>query len=208
MITIYFDHKPLFLVTDREEVKDYLQRDDTMFIDDFDSHTIRTMIYEMAEPNIQAGVFLSDNVEALLEAFKKKFTVIQAAGGFVYTSTRKALFIFRRGKWDLPKGKLDDNESLKDCALREVKEETGIKKIKIEQPIIITYHTYHQQKEFILKESHWYLMKAKEEEETKPQTTEDIEKCDWVPFSEIDQYVGSSYNLIRKVAESAIRAIG
>jgi len=50
--------------------------------------------------------------------------------------------IFRRGKWDLPKGKLDKGETLEQCAVREVREETGLKKIKLQSPLMTTYHTY------------------------------------------------------------------
>jgi 8-oxo-dGTP pyrophosphatase MutT (NUDIX family) len=122
--------------------------------------------------------------------------------------SKKALFIFRRGKWDLPKGKLDEGESIETCAIREIKEETGIEGIKIVKPLIITYHTYHQDKEFILKESHWYLVKANKEEATHPQEDEGIDDCKWVAKDELEQYLTGSYALIRDVTEKALEAIG
>ena len=52
------------------------------------------------------------------------------------------LVIFRRGSWDIAKGKLDPGETLKEAAVREVMEETGISGIKRKELIDITYHTY------------------------------------------------------------------
>jgi len=80
---------------------------------------------------------------------------------------KELMLIFRRGKWDLPKGKLDPGETLETCALREVQEETGVSNVKLEKFIGITQHTYfdkHIGKE-VLKETHWY----KNESERKKQ---------------------------------------
>ena len=57
--------------------------------------------------------------------------MIQAAGGLVNNEKDEILMIFRRGKWDLPKGKLDKGETLEECAVREVEEETGLKKLQL-----------------------------------------------------------------------------
>ena len=43
----------------------------------------------------------------------------------------KLLMIFRRGKWDLPKGKLDKGETFERCAVREIEEETGFRNLKL-----------------------------------------------------------------------------
>ena len=93
--------------------------------------------------------------------------------------------IFRRGKWDLPKGKLDKGENLEDCALREVEEETGLQKVKLLSPLTISYHTYHEGTKFILKESHWYNMKVSGEQKLVPQTEEGIVEIKWVTAKEV-----------------------
>ena len=49
-----------------------------------------------------------------------------AGGGKVYNPKNEILFIFRNGKWDLPKGKAEAKETINLTALREVEEETGI----------------------------------------------------------------------------------
>src|SRR5689334_4462347 len=103
MYKIYFNNKPLFLVSQvTKEIEEYLHHDDTVFIDDFDSHTVKAMIHEMEAEKIHAGVFLHPDTDAVLKAFKKKLVFIQAAGGFVHTPDNHVLLIFRKGKWDLP----------------------------------------------------------------------------------------------------------
>src|SRR5215203_3823715 len=111
MFKIYFSNKPLFLVNAiTPEIDELLHQEDTVFIDEFNSHTVKAMLHEMAMQKIHAGVFLHHDVGALLNSIKKKFTFVQAAGGFIHTGRNEILLIFRRGKWDLPKGKLDEGE--------------------------------------------------------------------------------------------------
>jgi len=109
------------------------------------------MIHEMELQKIHAGIFLHTNLEDLKKAFWKKFTIVQAAGGLVINKNKEVLMIFRRGKWDLPKGKLDKGETLEECAVREVEEETGLKNISLHKHLLTTFHTYHESGKFILK---------------------------------------------------------
>ena len=204
---IYFNSKPLFLVSQiTSEVEDYLHHEDTVFIDEFNSHTVKAMIHEMEQPQIHAGVFLHEDVESLLRSFRKKLVPVEAAGGLVYTPDHELLLIFRHGKWDLPKGKLDPGEDLRSCAIREVKEETGLQEAVIEKELHVTYHTYHQDGRHILKESHWYLMKA-DHQQLLPQVEEGIDKCIWVPVKEIAGYMELTYPLVAEVVKEGITAL-
>src|SRR4030095_3659462 len=172
-LKIYFGDKPLFLCNDISGIVQlYIHHDDAVFIDELNSHAIKTMIYEMQQPAIHAGVFYHSDFEELKKAFFKKFTLIQAAGGLVLNEKKEILLILRRGKWDMPKGKLDKGEKLEDCAIREVEEETGLKKVELISPLTITYHTYHEGTKYILKESHWYQMKVAGEQKLIPETNE------------------------------------
>lgn len=143
-------------------------------------------ISQLLNNEIGQGIIQHDTKEAL-EAFKKHFTVIQAAGGVILNGNQEILMIFRRGKWDLPKGKLDEGEDLQNCAVREVEEETGVAAI-ITQPLCISYHTYFEHGKHILKESHWFLMEVEGVPALQPQTEEDIEKCEWVKKDKLSAY--------------------
>jgi 8-oxo-dGTP pyrophosphatase MutT (NUDIX family) len=188
VIKIFFDNKPLFLCDNIDEtIEPYIHHDDAVFIDELDLHTVKSMIHEMQEPEVHAGVFFHPDLNELKKAFWKKFTIIKAAGGLVQNEEKKMLIIFRRGKWDLPKGKIDDGETLEQCAVREVEEETGLTKIELLSPLLTTYHTYHEGSKFILKESYWYNMKVSGKQNLQPQTEEDILEIKWVTTKEAEK---------------------
>ena len=201
---IYFLGKPLFLTSEiTPEIEEHLHHEETIFIDEFNSHTVKAMIHELELEKIIRGVFLHSDVDAMVEAFKKKLTLVKAGGGLVVAPGNNILMIFRKGKWDLPKGKLEEGENMKDCAYREVMEETGIRQIKPGKLLGLTYHTYKENGRHIIKESHWYLMKAGKKEELSPQTEEDITECKWVPLDDINEYREKSYDSIRDVLDMA-----
>jgi 8-oxo-dGTP pyrophosphatase MutT (NUDIX family) len=203
-IKIYFNDKPLFLCDAIEKtIEPYVHNDDAIFIDELDPHTVKTMIHEMELQQIHAGVFLHSNLKELTTAFFKKFTLIRAAGGLVVNEKSELLFIFRKGKWDLPKGKLDKGEKMEDCAVREIKEETGLKKAEIVKPLVVTYHTYHEGSKHILKESNWFLMHSTSNEILKPQTEEDITQIKWVNKNDLSTYLDNSFPLIKDVIKAA-----
>src|SRR5215216_3434634 len=176
---IYFGDKPLFFSESKsDELKPFLHEKDTVILKEIKKDEIISLIGKMQEAKTKTGIILY-NVEEAFNAVKKEFTLIQASGGLVYDNSR-VLLIFRRGKWDLPKGKLDEGEDLGECAIREIKEETGLENVKLEQTLCTTYHTYYEGGQHILKESHWHLLKGNDNEPLIPQTDEDIEKCEWV----------------------------
>jgi len=120
----------------------------------------------------------------LLKEFKEKLVTIKASGGIVTNKKNQILFIYRKGKWDLPKGKMEKNESKKESALREVIEETGVKKLKIINFFSTTFHLIKVKREYFLKETHWYTMKTKYDGKLKPQKSEGIISAKWKTFDE------------------------
>ncbi len=204
-IKIYFNDKPLYLCDEVDEtIQPFVHHDDAVFIDELDSHSVKSMIHEMELNAIHAGVFYHDDLEALKKAFFKKFTIVQAAGGLVQNEKKDILLIFRRGKWDLPKGKLDKGESLEDCAVREVEEETGLENVELIAPLTITYHTYHEGTRFILKESHWYTMKVNGQQQLVPQNSEGIEEIIWVKPKELGKYLDKSFPSVADVLRGVV----
>ena len=202
-IKIYFDDKPLFLCDAIDkEIEPFVHHDDAVFIDELNLHTIKAMIHEMQLPEVHAGIFIHNNLEELKKTFWKKFTVIKAGGGFVINNKEEVLLIFRRNKWDLPKGKLDKGETLEQCAVREVREETGLKKVELLSPLTVTYHTYHEGTRFVLKESHWYTMTADANEKLIPQAEEQIQEIKWVPPTEVKKYFQQTYPSVIEVLKA------
>ena len=130
--------------------------------------------------------------------------IITAAGGLVQNKEGAFLLIFRRGFWDLPKGKLDAGELIPECAVREVREETGLQAIELGPFICKTIHQYFDSwmNKEVEKHTHWYAMLSFEKETLVPQTEEDIERIEWVPMEQMSQYLLETYPTIRAVFEA------
>ena len=202
-IKIYFDDKPLFLCDNVDAtLQPYVHHDDAVFIDELNLHTVKSMIHEMQDTSVHAGVFFHKDLKELKDAFFRKFTLIKAAGGFVLNEKKEVLMMFRRGKWDLPKGKMDNKESFEDCAIRETEEETGLKKIKLISPLITTYHTYHEGSKYVLKETRWFTMKVSGEQKLVPQAAEQIIKLEWVGKNDLKKYLQNSFPMINDILEA------
>jgi len=206
-IKIYFDNKPLFLCDDVDaSLQPYVHHDDAIFIDELNLHTIKSMIHEMQESSVHAGVFFHKDIGELKSAFFKKFTVLKASGGFVLNENNEVLMMFRRGKWDLPKGKMDKKETFEECAIRETEEETGLKNIRLISPLITTYHTYHEGTRFILKETKWFSMKVGGEQKLIPQAAEQITKLEWVGKNDLKKYLQNAFPSVNDVLEAGFSA--
>lgn len=121
----------------------------------------------------------SSEPKQLKKEFKSLFVVIEAAGGVIFNELNEILFIFRRGSWDLPKGKMDKGETKKQAAIREVMEETGITGVEIVHKIGKTHHMYRDKGRRAIKKSHWYEMKT-HKQPLKPQFEEDIAVAKWM----------------------------
>lgn len=134
------------------------------------------------------------DVNANLAVLKKAFLFLRAGGGLVISPQNEILFIFRKGKWDLPKGKLDKGETIEECAVREVQEETGLHGARIKQHLINTYHIYYD-KTFILKETSWFLMTSNIKR-VFPQREEGISKVMWVAVPKLKYQIKNTYESV------------
>ncbi|UOB17005.1 NUDIX hydrolase [Abyssalbus ytuae] len=156
---------------------------------------------EMYEGNLKSVCLFHPEKESILKLFSKKVPLVIAGGGVVKNSNEEILFIFRNGKWDLPKGKLDKGETIEEAAIREVEEETGVKDLKITRFLDKTYHIFKRNGKYKLKETYWYEMKTKYEGELFPQCEEGIEKVAWKKDEKIDKALKNSYNNIKSLLE-------
>lgn len=204
VLKIYFDAKPVFLCDEIDStIEEYRHHPDTIYIDEITTPAINSLLHEIAKPDFHSGILYSDDIEKLKKQFWKHFTIIKAAGGLVQNENSDVLMIFRRGKWDLPKGKLEKGEDLEICAVREVQEETGVNEVEIQQFLVVTYHTYNEFGKHILKESYWYLMNAAPGQKLTPQTEEDIFSIEWVRQDAIKEKLKNTFPSIKDVIQAA-----
>lgn len=106
---------------------------------------------------------------------------VLAAGGIVrHEDTDEVLCIRRHGVLDLPKGKLEANESISACAMREVREETGIADLCQGRLLGTTVHGYHRAGRFDVKATYWYAFTSRATEFV-PAEEEAISAVCWVP---------------------------
>ena len=129
-------------------------------------------------------MYLTANPDVAWQLFVSYCTLIEASGGLVMNEQNNYLVIFRKGKYDLPKGKLEYDESPEEGGIREVMEECGIQRPEITGTLNSTFHTYLLKGKRMLKKTHWFLMKS-ESRKLIPQHEEDIEKAEWMNVEEI-----------------------
>lgn len=116
---------------------------------------------------------------------------IESAGGLVCNHYHHILLMFKRGRWDMPKGRIEEGQTREECALREVHEETGldIDRLKVTGKLVSTWHTTRHQNIRYLKKTHWFLMDYDgDDDDTRPQVEEGIIECRWVHMSDIPDY--------------------
>ncbi|HJN05736.1 MAG TPA: NUDIX domain-containing protein [Bacteroidales bacterium] len=139
-----------------------------------------------------ANIFGFEYVD-LFNEISNHFRYIEAAGGVVINSEKEFLLIKRFGIWDLPKGKIEKRESVKDAAIREVCEETGLSHVEIVKPLQDTFHIYKQKEKWYLKKTHWFLMRTEDTFELIPQVEEDISEALWMEKSVAQSAISKSY---------------
>ena len=146
---------------------------------------------------------LCPDAKAFLKLVKQSVPLIKAAGGLVKNEKKALLFIYRNDKWDLPKGKIEKDETVKEAAVREVEEECGITISKLEDKICKTYHVYIAKGEVVLKKTWWYNMKCKGQTKLKPQLEEGITDVRWFKRDDIDPILSNTFPSIMDVLEKA-----
>lgn len=179
---IYFDEKSLILTDEINVVADF---------SGCEKSTIMQAIQLLQTQNFVC--IYNDDFETLFESFKSCFTYIEAAGGFIRNENDEYLFIFRREKWDLPKGKLEVGETPEIASVREVQEETGLQSVCRKDFRCSTWHTYELRGEHILKQTYWFNMEATKNQDSKPQLEEQITQLEWLSKSEFSKVLANTF---------------
>ena len=143
---------------------------------------------------LRSLTLVTDKKKRLIEHLKDQFKIVKAAGGLV-VKDGKILMMYRLGVWDLPKGKLDKKEKVKDGAVREVEEECNIK-VEVLEKLPKTWHSYAYKGKKILKKTSWFLMSCSDDSLMKPQAEEFIEEVRWMTPEEVLQVLPNAYTSI------------
>ena len=199
MYKVFFNQKPLILTNKIQYLSD---TEPLLFI----KYTSVTQIIKALKSSKNSKVFLyHKDMDKLWKGFKKKFPIVEAAGGLVKRTDNKLLFIFRNNKWDLPKGGVEKKELIIDAAKREVIEETGVVDIIVKKKISETYHIFKKGKRFRLKKTYWFKMSTTYMGKTNPQTEEGIEKTKWVSYKNIEDILNDAFENIRIIVLEVLK---
>ncbi len=139
----------------------------------------------------------TSNIQSLLSDIRSQYQIIEAAGGIITNANDEVLMIFRRGKWDLPKGKIEPKESIEMAAEREIKEETGVGNLTLRSKLKETYHIYKEKEIEILKISYWFHFSIDDTPILIPQIEEDITAIRWFAKNALAIPLGNTYESIK-----------
>ncbi|MEO6347129.1 MAG: NUDIX domain-containing protein [Aquaticitalea sp.] len=190
MTTIFVNDKPIILTSEvgfETNFKNYL----------FDSVHIGKVIRELNSTSLEGVRLIAKKENKLLKKFLKKLPNIIAGGGKVLNEKGEILFIYRNDKWDLPKGKVEGNESIEETSLREVEEETNVTDLKIVKPLETTYHIFKRNGRHKIKVTYWFEMTSEYKGKLEPQVEEGITKVEWLNAQQTLEAMENSYANIR-----------
>jgi len=202
MHTVFVNDHPLRFINTYNKEELELARNHPL-ISEHDQD-IAEVIIELEGKNAPQEIFyMSENADSSWNTFISYCTLIEAAGGLVQNKNDELLFIYRRGKWDLPKGKMEYDETPENAAIREVEEECGIGNLSIVAKMYDTFHTYPLKKKRMLKKTHWFSMQATWDKELVPQLEEDILEARWMSRKDIEsELMRNTYTSIGELVEN------
>ncbi|MFI3305642.1 MAG: NUDIX domain-containing protein [Rikenellaceae bacterium] len=193
-IDIYFATDRLTITTTRDQGGYELTPTPDRGID-------RTDLLELFRDHKWITLTTTSDEESLdvFDHFATQFTRVTAAGGVVERDDERILMIHRNGRWDLPKGHWEEGETIEECAVREVEEESGVSGITLVAKICSTLHAYYMKGRWELKRTEWYSMTSSDRSELTPQTEEGIDRAEWLTEYEVELAIEGSFPTIRDV---------
>ena len=194
MYKVFVNDKPLFLTNKISKETDF-----QLFL--LESIDIKQIIVKIFQNKIQKVYLYHPDEKEIMKTLKAKIPVNKAGGGLVYNKKGEVLFIFRNGKWDLPKGGVEKKEEIEQTAMREVEEETGVNQLKVINKLQKTYHVFKRNGVYKLKITHWFEMFSDFEGTPKGQLEEGIEKVAWIHPDDIPEVLKNSYENIKLLFE-------
>ena len=195
MYKVFVNDKPLFLTNQVQKETDF-----KLFL--LESVDIKKLIVKIFQNKIQKAFLYHPDEKLIMKTLRAKLPVEKAGGGLVYNKDGDVLFIFRNGKWDLPKGGTEKNETIEETAMREVEEETGVTGLAITEKLQRTYHIFKRNGRYKLKITQWFEMRTKYEGIPQGQADEGIERVEWVNPKDIKFLLENSYENIKLLFEA------
>ena len=192
MYKVFVNDKPIVLTT--------IVEPETYF-KNYDLKTVKMdkVIRKLNRTKLKEVRFIHADENKLLKKFLKKLPNVVAGGGKVYNSKGDILFIYRNDKWDLPKGKIEGNESIEETALREVMEETGVGGLELVKPLETTYHIFKRNGRYKIKITYWFEMKTSFTGDLYAQEFEGITKVEWLNKKQVKEALKNSYANIKSL---------
>ncbi len=194
MYKVFVNDKPLFLTNEISKETDF-----QLFL--LESVDIVQLIVKIFQNKIQKAYLYHPDEKEILKTLKAKIPVSKAGGGLVYNKNGDVLFIYRDGKWDLPKGGIEKGEDIQNTAIREVVEETGVHNLRITKKLQKTYHIFKRNGIYKLKITQWFEMQTNFEGIPVGQIEEGIDKAVWISPNEIPEILKKSYENIKLLFE-------
>ncbi len=194
MYKVFVNDKPLFLTN-----QIFKETDFQLFL--LESVDFKQLIVKYFQNKIQKAYLYHPDEKEIMKVLKTKIPVNKAGGGLVYNKNGEVLFIFRNGKWDLPKGGTDKGEEIEDTAMREVEEETGVNGLSISKKLQKTYHIFKRNGVYKLKITHWFEMHSTYDGIPIGQAEEGIDKVEWKNPEQIKEALKNSYENIKLLFE-------
>jgi len=190
MYKVFVNDKPLFLTNEIFKETDF-----QLFL--LESVDFKQLIVKMFQNKIQKAYLYYPDEKEIMKVLKTKIPVNKAGGGLVYNKNGDVLFIFRNGKWDLPKGGTEKGEDIEQTSMREVEEETGVNGLKIIKKLQKTYHIFKRNGVYKLKITHWFEMQTDFDGIPEGQIDEGIDKVEWKNPTQIQEALKNSYENIK-----------
>ena len=190
MYKVFVNDKPIILTTEvkkEKHFKNYLMS----------TVNIGKVIRELNSTNLESVHIIGKSEDKLLKSFLKKLPNVVAGGGKVFNGKGEILFIYRNDKWDLPKGKIEGDESIEETSIREVEEETKVSGLKIVKPLETTYHIFKRNGRLQLKITYWFEMTSNYKGKLEPQEDEGITRVEWLNPKQIEKAMKNSYANIK-----------
>lgn len=201
MYKVFFnDHQLLWKPKIKNSSKDNIDQ----FVEIEDVESIFLMLSKLEKTECVVKLFLSSKKGDLLSFLREQLRPIDAAGGIVRNANGELLFIKRFGKWDLPKGKIEQGETPDLAAVREVEEECGIHALQVVKKLPSTFHIYRspyikETNNWVLKETHWFEMSYAGNEKLAPQTEEQIEEVCWLAPSQLEMVYRNTFGNLKEL---------